>query len=177
MIGFENGIFPISFDYKSNLEELISAGKYDVVEGEITSDIFSLSSDHKQRISEVDIELAFCTEKFVFVSDFIKNLARIGYHPLGIRELLVFGAKYPIVQLSFPVLEIGDAGFLSVNCEGVVCKQRTCTCRHSFNAYLFKKLYYPKKRSLYVCHAENMIMGHHSRIIVARVKSAKRHPS
>lgn len=165
MIEFENGIFPISIDYKNSLEELIALGKYDDISREITSDVFLLSNNYEQKASKAVIELAYSSEKLISVSDFVKNLAHIGYHPLGIRELLVFGAKYSDIQLKFPILELGDIGLWEEKLnDGTVYKYADCL-------FIYKNPYKLLNRSLRVRGAGDTIFNYHQRIIVTRNKA------
>lgn len=170
IIKFEDGIFPISVDYKSSLEELIILGNYEDVHSEDADRIISsLSNDCAQKAYEAEIRLAFCLEKLTFLSDFIKNLKQNGYYPLGIRELLIFGIDYPDIQLNFPILEVADTGYWEEKLSGnAYCKE--VVCKHEEYAYLFRNPYDNKMRSLYTQGKGNVLLGREQRIIVSRVK-------
>lgn len=164
MIRLEKKKFPVPANIcaGNSLEELIALGRYDIIDKEIVSDVFLLPDSQKQSLSEINIELAYCLERFVSVSDFVRALQGAGFYPLGIRELLSFGIKYPDIQLRFPIMEVADTGLKQEECTGIIYK-------HKWRLYLFKKLYESKKRSLYVSGAGDLLFRRHERIIVAKI--------
>lgn len=169
MIKFEEGIFPISVDYKRSLEELIILGNYnDVHRKNIDSIIFPLPNDCDKKAYKVEIRLVFCLEKLTYISDFVKNLKQNGYYPLGIRELLIFGINYPDIQLNLPILEVADMGYWEKKLSGnAYCKE--VVYKYEEYAYLFRNLHDNKMRSLYTQGKGNVLFGN-ERIIVSRTK-------
>ena len=98
---FYQQIFHLKLDYR-NVGELVKAGKYDWVHPDINAEHFHIALD-KQK--EVDVFLIYFRGTKETETIF-RDLGEIGLKPAGIRELLVFGEKYPDIQREITVVAL-----------------------------------------------------------------------
>jgi hypothetical protein len=98
------GIFPVIVDYSISLAQLVEAGAYDYVDGEITDEHFPVRG---RGIFELDIELVHY-RKDMESDDVIRDQNRRGLLTATLPELLAFGTTYPTKQLEFPIVALGS---------------------------------------------------------------------
>lgn len=99
-------IFPVTADYDLSLTEMIAAGKYDWVDGDITADHFSIGGG----LVEVSVGVELVHLNHVVGSEDVPDdeLDRAGFRPASLAELLAFGARYPEEQRKFPIFALGS---------------------------------------------------------------------
>ena len=89
------------------LQRLISDGKYDSVNSNITDENFPvpenfvLGSDPK----------VFHFDRSISSEDVVKEMDKVGYRPAMIWDLLDFGAKNPEEQRKYPIVGLGSVGW------------------------------------------------------------------
>ncbi|MGD0977252.1 MAG: hypothetical protein ABR875_03095 [Minisyncoccia bacterium] len=99
------GIFSILLDYSLPLSDMITAGKYDWVNSDITAKHFPL--DKSGGKVELDAQLIHYG-KSMSSEQVISDLDSKGLRPALLPELLAFGAKYPDKQRDFPIIALGS---------------------------------------------------------------------
>lgn len=96
--------YTIAVDYSRSLEEMIAAGQYDSVNGNITPDHFPIRGQGKQ---EVDVTL-FHFNRDMESALVIAEMDKAGYRPALIGELLALGESHPDLQREFPIIALGS---------------------------------------------------------------------
>ena len=91
-------------DCTKSLAEMIEAGKYDLVNEDVTDAYFSVAGSGQE---EVEITL-FHFNQMVYSEYAIAEMRKAGYRPATIGELLAFGAAYPELQKQFPITALGS---------------------------------------------------------------------
>jgi len=112
-------------DYSEFLTTMISAGHYDWVSPNITSENFPL--DEKGKV-EVDAEIIHFDRR-ISSDDAIAELVQRALRPATLAELLALGAKHPDVQRQFRVIALGSIWCGSGGCF-VPCLYRYGSKRH-----------------------------------------------
>ena len=96
--------YPISVDYERSVEDGVKAGLYDYTNPNITSINFKT-----KRKGKADLVVELVRFNTRISTDYaLRELDRMGYRPVELRELLAFGEKYPDVQRKFPILALGS---------------------------------------------------------------------
>lgn len=109
--------FPVSVDYRRTLAEMISAGRYDRINSDITAEHFPIKGEGQQ-----PVELAlFHFNRVISSDDAIREMDQAGYRPAKIEELLALGVKRPDLQRQFPIIALaspwqGSGGLRCVPC-------------------------------------------------------------
>ena len=111
--------FKVVVDYGKNLAEMISAGKYDWVNDDITKEHFPVKGSGQR---EVEVVL-FHFGRAISSEDVIAEMDKVGYRPARIEELLGLGVAYPELQKEFPIVALGSVwrdprGYRHVPCLG-----------------------------------------------------------
>lgn len=102
---FSEEIFPVTVDYNQSFRDMIKAGRYDLIDSEISEEHFPI--DGQGRI-ETNLVLVHFNRKMS--SDAVlKELEQRGLRPGMLPELLAFGAKYPDIQRQFPIIALGSS--------------------------------------------------------------------
>ena len=97
--------YPVSVNYNLSLNEMVMAGKYDLM-NDSDIRIENLSATTK---SSVNVELYLIHLNRVITDvGVIQYLDVLGLKPAKIEHLLAFGAKYPSKQLDFPIVALGS---------------------------------------------------------------------
>src|SRR3989344_5105193 len=96
--------YPISVDYRKNVEDGVEAGRYHWANPNITSEHFPTKRNGR---TEVRVKLIHFNRS-VSADEALRKLDRMGYRPVELHELLVFGEKYPEIQRRFPVVGLGS---------------------------------------------------------------------
>ena len=104
MLGAGENLFKVVVDYTQSLADMISAGKYDWVNGDIIAENFPISGSGQ---AELNAELVHFN-RIMESGDVLKELDKLGLRPANIAELLAFGAKYPDKQREFPIIALGS---------------------------------------------------------------------
>jgi len=107
----------IVIDYTKTLAEMISAGKYDWTDSDITSNSFPVKGEGKQEREHV----LFHFNRFISSDDVIKEMDKAGFQPAVIEELLALGEAQPELQKQFPIVALGSVwrdsdGYCHVPC-------------------------------------------------------------
>jgi hypothetical protein len=97
--------YTIAVDYSRSLEEMIAAGQYDSVNGNITPDHFPIRGQGKQ---EVAVTLFNFNRDMESSDVVIAEMDKAGYRPAGIEELLALGESHPTLQREFPIIALGS---------------------------------------------------------------------
>lgn len=102
-------LYSVVVDYSQPLDEILSAGKYDLVDHNITEKNFPKTADG---VVELNIELVHFNHG-ISSDSVVAEMDKMGLRPATIWELLAFGAKYPELQRQFPIVAIGSVCELS----------------------------------------------------------------
>ncbi|MFH0779863.1 MAG: hypothetical protein V1928_03310, partial [Parcubacteria group bacterium] len=95
----------VTVDRTLSLAKAIEAGKYNSKNGNITDEHYPLIGEPKK--SKATLFLAHLN-KNASDAEVDAYLAERGLRDADIRELLAFGAKYPKMQLEFPIIARGS---------------------------------------------------------------------
>ncbi len=100
--------FHIVVDYKQTTEEMVAAGKYKYVDPHITHENFphGRGGTGLREITEVTL-VHFGVP--LSSEDAARIIARMGYVPATIHQLLAFGTAYPEEQGNYSVVALGSA--------------------------------------------------------------------
>ena len=96
--------FQFIVDYGMDLAMMISVGRYDWVNRDITTDRFPLNGSGK---TKVDAKLVYFGYN-ISSENVVKELDKKGFRPATIEELLAFGVTNPEIQRQFPVVALGS---------------------------------------------------------------------
>lgn len=102
--GQERKAFPVVVDYTQTLKQMISAGKYDWANDNITAEHFPINGTGKE---ENDITL-FHFNRSISSNDAIAEMDKAGFRSATIEELLALGASQPELQKQFPIVALGS---------------------------------------------------------------------
>ena len=109
--------YPISVDYERSVEDGVKAGLYDYTNPNITSINFKT-----KRKGKADLVVELVRFNTRISTDYaLRELDRMGYRPVELRELLAFGEKYPEVQRKFPIIALGSAWWRRDGVRRVPC--------------------------------------------------------
>jgi len=89
-------------DYSRSLAEMIKAGKYDWVHGNINENNFPVKGIGRHEVSVV----LFHFNRVISSEDAMSEMKRTGYRPARIEELLALGENYPDLQRQFPIIAL-----------------------------------------------------------------------
>lgn len=95
--------YPVIVDYDMSLEEMVEAGKYDWGNRSINKVNFPFYGSGK---AKVNIKLV-CFGRDMQYSEVLLGLDSLSLKPGNLPELLALGAKYPALQLDFPIVQVG----------------------------------------------------------------------
>lgn len=109
----------VSVDYGKTVEEMVSAGRYDWKNDNITTKNFPINGTG---VVTVALELVHLN-KAASSKAVLAHLEANGMRPATVEELLAFGATYPEIQREFPIICLGSSwvdpyGYRSVPCLG-----------------------------------------------------------
>ena len=105
IVGSACQTFKILVDYGKSLQEMIAAGNYDWVDGDITAEDFPTQGSGQQKIEVV----LFHFNKRMTSEGAISEIKRAGCRPARIEELLALGASQPELQKQFPIVALGSS--------------------------------------------------------------------
>ncbi len=94
--------FKVVIDCTQTLKEMISAGKYDWVNSDITPEHFPITG---KGISEEEVVL-FHFDKTMTSEQVIAEMDKQGFKPASIEELLALGSSKPDLQKQFPIIAL-----------------------------------------------------------------------
>lgn len=120
-LGIENGMFADCFKQVAalrpdRLAELITRGKYDLVNSDITVARFPVTE-----IPELKDEKLFNFGRNISTKDAKAKIDKEGYRPATMAELLVYGAKNPEAQRKNPIVALGSVAQIDGrDCVGVL---------------------------------------------------------
>ncbi len=119
-------IYSVVVDYDMSLANMIKVGKYDYVNGEITSKNFPITGSGKVDISFELVHL----NKSASSEEVLLHMEKNNLRPATLAELLAFGAKYPEIQREFPVVALGSSWVNSYGRRDVPCLRRNGSVRY-----------------------------------------------
>ncbi len=96
--------FKVLVDCTKSLAEMVSAGKYNWVNNDITQDHFPISGQDQK---EVEVIL-FHFNRAISSEDAISEMGKVGFRPATIEELLALGVSQPELQKQFPIVALGS---------------------------------------------------------------------
>lgn len=96
--------FMVTVDYTRSLPDMITAGKYDSVSYDITTDHFPIAGTRKQDLEVVLIHFG----KDMQSDDVLSELDKQGLRAATLPELLAFGETHPEVQREFTIITLGS---------------------------------------------------------------------
>lgn len=102
IVGVVLQTFKATVDRTRTLPEMISAGKYDWVNSDITADHFPAVGDGKME-SEL---VLFHFDRRISSDDAIAKIERADYEPGDIADLLALGESQPELQRQFPIVAL-----------------------------------------------------------------------
>lgn len=121
--------YPITIDPSRSLEDMVKDGNYNC-NPNINTENFPSQGEVS---GEVIIRL-FHFRRNISTADALAEMDRRGFRPATVRELIVFGAVYPDIQLEFPVIALGSVWQSPYGGgHNVVCFDRDEWC--NFNLY------------------------------------------
>lgn len=95
-------VYTVTVDYGKTVEEMVSAGRYDRKNDNITTKNFPVNGTG---VVTVALELVHLDlDKWASSEVVLAHLEANGMRPATLAELLAFGATYPGVQREFPVV-------------------------------------------------------------------------
>ncbi|MDP2910681.1 MAG: hypothetical protein Q8N58_02775 [bacterium] len=104
IVSSKHQVFKVMVDYAKTLEEMIKDGQYDWVNHDIASDHFLVTGTGQK-----ETEITFFHFNRVISSDnAIVEMAKAGYLPALVEELLTLGAAYKELQKQFPIVALGS---------------------------------------------------------------------
>lgn len=98
-------IFTILVDYSQSLAQMISSGKYDWVNSDITEEHFPTGKAGGK--AEFHLELLHFN-KVMFSDQVLTEMKKRSLRPATLSELLAFGEKYPEEQRKYPIVALGS---------------------------------------------------------------------
>lgn len=108
-------LYRIPVDYNMPMEEMIAVGNFDWTNRGISPSAFPIPEEFKGiGKTNINLELIQCGdmmsdgEDFVSLDGVLKYLENQGKRPGILPELLALGAKFPHLQLEFPIVQIGS---------------------------------------------------------------------
>lgn len=97
--------YPVSVDYGRSLDQMVWAGKYDLM----TDTEISVDNFQNQGKDIVEVNLYLITLGHNSSDEgAVRELDKLGYKPAKIEHLLAFGAKYPEKQREYPIVSLGS---------------------------------------------------------------------
>jgi hypothetical protein len=110
------GLLAVAFrfivDYTLSLSDMIKAGKYDWVNGNITDANFPRTKGKGLAVGQsaetIDAELIHFNRD-ISSDSAVAEMDKMGYRPATIEELLAFGASNPDIQKQFPIVALGSS--------------------------------------------------------------------
>jgi len=94
-------------DYSQNLKQMIIAGHYDWVNGNITESNFPFPKSLKGDELLVSAKL-FYFDCLISSEDVIAKMDKSSYRPANLTELLALGAEQPYLQKRFPIVALNS---------------------------------------------------------------------
>ncbi len=103
----ESKTYPAVVDYTKTLYQMITDGKYDLYNPNITPENFPIFPVFEHGKTEVAFQIIHPSE-FSSTKEIIAEMNRCNLRPATLPELLAFGAKYPDIQRQFPIVALGS---------------------------------------------------------------------
>jgi len=104
LLGLTSAEMKAHVDRGLSLKEMISAGKYDWVNDDITEKRFPIKGSGS---SETYSELVHF-DRNISSKGAVNDLDKQGLRPADIAEILAFGAAFPDEQRKYPIMELGS---------------------------------------------------------------------
>lgn len=98
-------IYRVFVDCTMSLADMITLGKYDWVNPDITAEHFPTTGTGKKQVT---VELLHFNRHFKNGDEVLAEIDELGYRPAKIEELLVLGAVQPELQRQFPIAAFGN---------------------------------------------------------------------
>ena len=119
----------MTVDYNITLEQMITAGKYEWTNDNITDKLFPLSGTGRMTFQPK----LFQFNRDISSEDAIREMEKDGFRPAKIEELLTYSAILPEEQRNYPTVALGSVAELDGR-RRVPCLIRSASER---NLYLF----------------------------------------
>lgn len=100
--------YKVAVDYNQPLAKVIKAGQYAWVS--LAASIYAKENPFdifEKGKKEVEIHLLHLGRVFTDPGEVYGEMAKRGYEPIGIRELVILGSKYPDLQRKYPIIQLG----------------------------------------------------------------------
>jgi hypothetical protein len=97
-------IFKVTVDYTKSLADMILSGKYDYVNGDITSEHFPFGAVSPE---QVEIRLVHLGREAT-TDEVLAELDKMNLRPATLAELLALGAAHPDLQRKFWMVALGS---------------------------------------------------------------------
>jgi hypothetical protein len=109
--------YPISVDYDRTVLEMVSVGRYDYANPNVSDDNFPAQRGERQEL----IVYLFHTERVMSSDEIAGSLDKEGLRPATLRELLSFGSTYPDAQRTMDIVALAPRwrdkdGYYKVPC-------------------------------------------------------------
>jgi hypothetical protein len=111
LFGLSPKTLRIVVDYSLSLEQMITAGKYDWSNSDITAKRFPLKGSGKV---ELEPKL-FYFGRDMSSDNVIAEMDKEGFRPCTIEELLAIGEQHPELQRKFPLVALGSVAKVNGN--------------------------------------------------------------
>ena len=102
----EEGII-LNVNYSRTLKEMIIAGNYDWINGDIKEKNFPLPTELLGKKITASNKL-FHFNRSISSENAISEMNKAGYRPATLAELLALGEAYPEQQKEFPIVALGS---------------------------------------------------------------------
>lgn len=102
--------FQLTTDRSSSLPKMIKAGRYSLVNSNITQDHFPVEREGKK---ELEVTLfhfnrSLFSEEVISEEEIISEMEEQGFRPAGIKELLDSKEQYPDLKKESPIAALGS---------------------------------------------------------------------
>lgn len=105
---FISSTHKLTVNYDRSIADSVKSGNYDLVDNNITN---QNSSSIETGAKGLDMAL-FHFKRGFSSNSAISEMAKVGYRPATMKELLAFGEKNPELQRKFPIVELGSVTWL-----------------------------------------------------------------
>jgi hypothetical protein len=100
-------VFDLKIDYNLSLDEMISAGKYELVNNNISPGSCPIPGDMIGRVEKLKSRV-FHFNRLLYNKSVFKKMKKEGFRPATAHEIIAFGAQVPDLQRNFPIIGLGS---------------------------------------------------------------------
>ncbi|MBN1326248.1 hypothetical protein JW977_04725 [Candidatus Falkowbacteria bacterium] len=98
------GIYKVVVNYGETLAQIIKAGNYDWVDGDINNKHFPTQGTGQHEVKLVLVHL----DQDATTKEALEHLNSLGLEPAKVEHLLALGVEYPNVFQEFPIIALGS---------------------------------------------------------------------